>query len=194
MANGQIDSIKILKAMDLKDMDFACVIDNQFKVSSLLSIYNNATQTFEMRHQGQDYLVPKDINQIVYGNSKTDINLCDQQTSLRYKVVNGTNSTISDQERQYQLENREVPSQKLFVDFKLIDDMGTVGITYSREKTPAKDGTEGLLNITSTTKMHLDNYLVIQEDPFYFTVLDENRVPLYSGDATLFFDPENHYI
>lgn len=195
--NAEIQSIRILMAADLANMDFACAINANNEATNLLAIYNTGNSVFEIKQEGDKFFQPREIKKIVYGNSKTDINLCTMDKSFKYKVVGPPAPVAPAQSVTYQIQNKEVDTQKLYVTFSLLDDAGTVKITYSRTQNLANDPTADMVDEVTNfkwTKANINNFVTVRSDPFQFNVYDSNKNELFSGDALMFFDPESKYI
>jgi hypothetical protein len=78
----------ITNAEQYSDTNFACLIDNEFKVYPLTATYQGDKKTVTITQvKDQDPILIDSFRQIMYGNDQKDVNLC-MPTAYEY-VIDG---------------------------------------------------------------------------------------------------------
>jgi len=195
--NQQLRSIKIIGAADLKGTDFACIIDADFQVSQIMPVFNDGASTLELRTYDETWFTPSELAMIRFGDSTKETNICNVTTSYRYMVKDAAPIKAAGTTLKLELINNEQPLNTVFANFVLLDDMGTVKVTFTREDKPIADQTVGLatdanFKITDKT-LKVTDFLDVDVSPFRYVVKNKAGVQLYVGSTLFFFDPESYY-
>lgn len=79
----------IVNAEDLKDTDFACVLTHRLEIIKMNIAYDNVKKALNISLPDQQHTYFHQVRQISFGNSKSDLNLCDSENTYHYSIKDG---------------------------------------------------------------------------------------------------------